>query len=266
MSVGTLYSAVIYLTVTISVFGGLKSLPFVTKNLEHYPEYEREALIGLIKESEVIAEANDGARLYRGMSADSGVVMLLAKGSQVEILHEQSLKWYFVKDVTTGKTGWTTRESLKIPDDAPADKTRMNKAQLEGYANVMGFHSKTRYFVLTDIGRQLTHVFKGSKHNWTLVKTMECSTGKNESPTVRGNFTIENRGPWFYSERLKSGGKYWVRFSGTYLFHSVAMDREGNVIDSTVGEKSSSGCIRFSTQDAEWFYLNVPDDTFVFVI
>ncbi len=72
-----------------------------------------------------------------------------------------------------------------------------------------------------------------------LQKAMSCSTGKNESPTITGQFKLKERGLWFFSERLGSGGKYWVRFDGPYLFHSLPMDKDGVILDETLGERSS---------------------------
>ena len=138
----------------ISIFGN--RLPFITKSVNHYPEYEKEALISLMKESKVIAEINEKCSMHKDMHEESGVVMMLLEKARVEIIKEHSLSWYYVKDCRIGKTGWVRREFLDIPPDIPANLKHMNKAQLEGYANVMGFESDTNYFVLTDIDRQQT--------------------------------------------------------------------------------------------------------------
>jgi len=241
-------------------------LPYVTKNAEPQPDYNKSEIINMIKETRVEGCVTQIAALRADMSDAAAVVTLLPAGSQVEILRDSGEIWYLVRGLNSGKPGWVRREALTITPDGPTDTTRMNKTQLEDYANIMGYNSQTRFLVVVDISRQQTHVFKGEKHKWELIASMGVSTGKNESPTVRGDFKLTDRGLWFYSERLRSGAKYWVRFDGPYLFHSVAMDRDGNVTDGTLGRKSSNGCIRLSVPDAEWFYKNVPDKTRVVII
>jgi lipoprotein-anchoring transpeptidase ErfK/SrfK len=58
---------------------------------------------------------------------------------------------------------------------------------------------------------------------------------------------------------------YWVRFNGSYLFHSIAMDRYQNIKDDTLGDRATAGCIRLSLEDSQWFYENIPSGTGVYV-
>lgn len=102
----------------------------------------------------------------------------------------------------------------------------------------------------------------------TLIREMPCSGGTADEPTVTGTFYLENRGEWFYSERFNEGALYWVRFYEQYLFHSVPVDRDFNVIQEELdklGKAASHGCIRLLEEDAKWFYENVPDGTLVYI-
>lgn len=114
-----------------------------------------------------------------------------------------------------------------------------------------------------DINRQLVYVFQGTQGKYKLLRTMSCATGKNISPSVRGTFAIQNRGPWFFTG--KSGAVNWVAWNRQYLFHSVIMDGNKRVIDSTLGKRASAGCIRLSINDSKWVYDNMPRGTTVFV-
>jgi len=58
---------------------------------------------------------------------------------------------------------------------------------------------------------------------------------------------------------------YYVRFNGSYLFHSIAMDKDKNVIDGVLGQRRSSGCIRMSLDDSKWFFENIPEKSRVFI-
>lgn len=101
-----------------------------------------------------------------------------------------------------------------------------------------------------------------------IIKEMPCSGGTMREPTVTGIFYIQTRGDYFYSERFKQGGYYWIRFYEQYLFHSVPFDEDYNIIEEEeekIGKWASHGCIRLLLEDAEWFYVNVPDGTLVVI-
>lgn len=222
-------------------------------------------VVSMIKPSAVFAEVVEDSPLYSDSGAEGEIIGAVACGDIVEILRDYSTDWYFVKESLMSDVGWVKAQCLKIPPDTPANKELMTETQLEEYVNSKKFKSDTKYFIFTDIGRQQTHVFKGSAEQWRLEKSFLCATGKNESPTTRGEFKTSDRGIWFYSERLGSGAKYWIRFNGAYLFHSVAMDRSKNTIDGILGEKRSSGCVRLAVDDAKWIYENIPANTTVVI-
>ncbi len=99
---------------------------------------------------------------------------------------------------------------------------------------------------------------------------MIASTGMEGHETPLGIFEIQNRGTWFFSDKYKQGAKYWVSFRdwGLYLFHSVAMDENQQVIpeeEAKLGQPASHGCIRLKIEDARWIYDNVPEKTKVVV-
>ena len=128
-------------------------------------------------------------------------------------------------------------KSLKIPADRQTNTAQLSENVVLGYANKT-FESNTKHFVWVDIDRQRVYVLVGKKGNWKIEKIIICATGVNKSPTTRGTFEISDKGTWFYSDRLKSGAMYWSRFNESYLFHSVAMDKNRNVTDSVLGENA----------------------------
>jgi hypothetical protein len=259
----------LWLAVMITIFGA--EMPLIARKRENYAAPGSD-VIRMIRESKVLASVTVPCTLRKEitteMSKDAGfnVAAKLIPGQTVEIIRDYQAEWYFVREIMTGDGGWLRRDELLIPPDTPARQDSMNPAELEAYANAMGYASKTQYLTVVDIDRQQVYVYKGSKYKWRLSKAMLCATGKNESPTVTGQFTLKDRGLWFYSDRLGSGGKYWVRFDGPYMFHSLPMDREGDVLDDALGERNSNGCVRFSVADAEWFYETVPDGSCVIVV
>ncbi len=213
-----------------------------------------------IKSSAVFASVPRGAVMYE--SIDGKAINMIVSGNKVEILKDRGTKWYYVR--AGNRMGWVKAQTLDIPRDRPADTSVLSNNIIEDYAN-NNIASETRHFVWVDIDRQRIYVLKGEKGNWKLEKCIVCTTGANKSPTTRGHFKISDRGTWFYSERLGSGAMYWVRFNDSYLFHSVAMDRNKNVTDPTLGQKHSSGCVRMSVENAKWFYENIEEKTSVWI-
>lgn len=117
-----------------------------------------------------------------------------------------------------------------------------------------------------DVTQQLVRIFKGEQ----VIREMVASTGREGHETPLGTFEIQNRGTWFYSDKYKQGAKYWVSFKGwgLYLFHSLAMDEDRQVIQEEadlLGRPVSHGCVRLSIEDAKWIYENVPQNTKVMI-
>ncbi|MCL4416110.1 MAG: L,D-transpeptidase [Actinobacteria bacterium] len=94
-----------------------------------------------------------------------------------------------------------------------------------------------------------------------LIRSMRCSGGKAETPTVTGTFTTNQKIYYSWVPKFNEGAYYWVRFYGAYLFHSVPFDKNGNIIAeeaSKIGTPASHGCIRLMLEDAKWFYETLP--------
>ena len=145
-------------------------------------------------------------------------------------------------------------------------KTEIDDLVLKERENaVSAISSKTSFLVWVDIHTQSTNVFTGSKGNWKLMHSFLSSTGQTGKETPKGTYTIKDKGKWFFSEKYQQGAEYWVRFKGNYLFHSLPMNQNKKVVDSTLGEPASHGCVRLSVDDAAWFYNNIPTRTTVYV-
>lgn len=255
------YTAVLFLTLMLSGSVTYK------KDLETVPVmyHSNEELFSYVKPSAVIAAVNEDCCVYAELSSSSKPFAAVKKDTEVEIIQDRTALWYRIVLPITKEVWWVEGKYLNIPEDPPTNTSEMTIDLIEAFVNAMDFESETSYFVWTDIDRQKTYVLSGEKNDWKLIRTFTCSTGVNKTPTTRGIFKTTEKGEWFYSERLKSGGKYWVKFNGSYLFHSVAMDKDKNVSDGVLGVRRSSGCVRMSTPDIHWFYDNVDNGTTVFI-
>ena len=216
-------------------------------------------------EHPVVARAVSDIILYDAADADGGVCGALLRGETAEIIEDRSCEWYLLQ-AEDGRQGWAQASGLSIPPDTAARVDKAAAADVERFVNGQALTSQTKYAVFVDLERQQTHVLTGGEGAWRLLRSLDCATGKNASPTKRGRFTLQTRGEWFYSKRLGSGAMYWIRFDGPYLFHSLAMDASRRITDETIGQRVSSGCVRHLLADAKWLYETVPDGTAVLLL
>ncbi|MDO4534858.1 MAG: L,D-transpeptidase [Clostridium perfringens] len=132
--------------------------------------------------------------------------------------------------------------------------------------NTFDISSNTNKLVFVNISEQKTYIYTGSINNWSLEKEFVCSTGIENKETPVGIFEVQTRAPWFFASKYGQGGKYYVQFMGNYLFHSIpfAEDQE-TILDETLGEPASHGCIRLDTNNAKWLYDNVLDGSKIII-
>jgi hypothetical protein len=126
--------------------------------------------------------------------------------------------------------------------------------------------------VVVSTDAQRTYVYQDT----ALIRTLICSTGipDGDNDTPAGDYTINSsgtkRGEWFFSKTYGEGAEYWTGFiGGVYLFHSVPMDENRNIIAAEaakLGQPASHGCIRLSVEDAHWFYRTVPDGSSLHIV
>lgn len=211
----------------------------------------------LLREDTIMREKNED---------NSKEVGRVSSGEIVTIQQDRGYRWYQIKK-GNGRVGWVPAKVLYIPENEPTNSSKLTKEEIEAYIKWRKLDSKTDTLIWVDIDRQMTYVLKENKdtQEWLLERRIICSTGDNKSPTKTGIYKIKDRGDWFYSDYFNSGAMYWVRYCGSYLFHSVAMDKDRNITDGTLGRKSSAGCIRMSLEDSKWFYENSPEGSTVFV-
>jgi len=222
-------------------------------------------MAAIIAPSPVMAEVQHDGHIYREHTLRVQIGTVQA-GDVVEVLEDFSVEVYKVL-TGDGARGWLAADKLNIPPDPPTDLTIPTPHQLEEYANQQGYASRSPHLLIVDVSRQKLYVFEGEAGAWRLTCTFACSTGMNISPTTRGTFRLTDRGDWFYSYRLESGAKYWIRFNNHYLLHTIPMDKNKNPIanEDVVGIRASNGCVRLMVDDMRWIYENIIDGTTIVI-
>ena len=131
------------------------------------------------------------------------------------------------------------------------------------YARANMYSSPTPYLILVDGRTHRVGIYQGSQGFWSCVKYWACGDGKPSTPTVRGVFSVGNRGYYFNSGAYRCF--WWTQFYGDYLFHSVLCWPNGAIADGRVGMGLSHGCVRLEMANCKWIYDNIPRGTTVVV-
>lgn len=133
------------------------------------------------------------------------------------------------------------------------------------FVNYNDIKSPTDNLITTDLTNKLTYVFEKDNNNrWRQLYMWSCDVGKPSTPTITGTFYINGRKPYFGSDTYRV--KYATRIRGSYYYHSILFNAEGTeIIDDTLGQAISHGCIRLAVENARWIYDNVLDGTAVVI-
>ena len=124
-----------------------------------------------------------------------------------------------------------------------------------------GYSSSTGWLILVNCTKNRVSIFRGSQGNWSRIKYWVCTTGKPNTPTIKGVHYIGGRG---YSFGHGYTCYYWTQIYGEYLFHSTKY-KEGTFIpsDPRLGGNYSMGCVRLAIGNAKYIHDNVPTGTTV---
>ena len=133
------------------------------------------------------------------------------------------------------------------------------------FVNDNNIKSPTNNLITTNLQNRLTYVFvKGENDNWELLYKCSCTVGKPSTPTITGTFYVSGRKPYFGTDNYRV--KYATRIKGSYYYHSILFNAAGTeIINDTLGEALSHGCIRLAVENAQWIYDNVLDATAIVI-
>ncbi|MBU3142873.1 InlB B-repeat-containing protein [Clostridium sp. CF012] len=184
-------------------------------------------------------------------------------GLKVEILDQSETKLLIMK--ANGTKMWVESSKVSVSKNPATNTKYLDKKQLETYVNITSnFVSETKFFTWVDLNRQRVNVFTGSAGHWVLLKTYSCASGNNATPSKRGLFTVQDKGYSFTTDN-ELLVKYWTRFSGNYLLHSILLTASGEIFNATVGIRLSHGCIRMPLDMAKWYYEEIPSGSLIWV-
>lgn len=201
---------------------------------------------------------------YLYSSSDlTGRIMDLPAGTKLDHYYyregERSASVY----TENGRFGWVDIDCISIPADYEIHEPYSTEV-MEAFVNRKGYDSATGYLIWVSLKTQTVNVFTGKKGEWQLIRSMPCASGKNSTPTARGEFAIKNKlWEWDF-------GSYKVRyvsvFYGGYAFHSRIYNRSySEMLDDAIGYPASDGCLRMMDEDCRYIMEDMPYNTRVVV-
>ena len=158
---------------------------------------------------------------------------------------------YFSKEIVIAEN----KNTNPNPNNAEDKDSNLTKA----------LSTKTNNLITVDTAKNKVYVYEKKNDSWSQIKVMSCTDGKPATPTIKGSFYINGRGPWLYAPSGKVKAQYKVRIHEGYYFHSILYNMKGALVDTRLGQSLSHGCVRLSVSDAKWLYENIKDGTGVHI-
>jgi putative cell wall-binding protein len=165
--------------------------------------------------------------------------------------HEADITYGFI----LGGTG-------AVPFDDPLEKPQINPNNDPQIARAQQYESATDWLILIDTTENRLRLFNGSKDQWALYDTWPVTTGKAQTPTVKGVYATYEKGYSFDGDVYTC--YYYTAFYGSYLMHSTIYAKHTfDHLDPQLGNNASMGCVRMDIERAKWVYENIPLNTTV---
>ena len=194
------------------------------------------------------------------------------KGEKVLVIKHRSSK--DTLQFPDGSIGYSTRNKLYYESQIFDSTFKYKPNVITDFVNKKGYKSKTEWLFFCSKYNQHVYIFKGSKGNWVLQKSMKCGTGnvQNDGGNSRDqahnekSYEIYNKGNTTdkYAENLDN--PTWRGPRGNQQYNMHYSSRGGNSIHSgSTGHPSTHGCIALSSKNAKWCFNTLPVRTKVIV-
>ncbi len=157
-----------------------------------------------------------------------------------------------------GVHAWVPHSVLQTSTKNYTDAVDYDTKTKEAFVNTKGYESETGYLVWISLKKQKVNVFMGQKGAWQYINSFSCATGKNTTPTPKGEYTYCARQNAWVHKTYRVGPVLYMDLSRGIAMHSWLYSPDGKyVIDSTIGRPASLGCVRLAGNDIAWldYYL-----------
>lgn len=190
----------------------------------------------------------------------SGYVADVPAGIVVEYLNpdnSHSMKSAKVK-LPSGTICWVPMSAISVSRTNYTIKDILTNEEKEAFVNQMGYDSKTNYMVWVNKQRQILVLFTGSQGDWHVSKVYPVATGANSTPTPTRVCEYQYKTRWVTDSYICDPV---LSLFEAYAIHNQPVSHSGYVIDRTIGNPASAGCIRMLKQDVDELYRTIPVGT-----
>ena len=194
----------------------------------------------------------------------TGYITTVPAGTVVEYLNpdnSHSMKSAKVK-LPSGTLCWLPMSAVSISRANYTIQDILTNADREAFVNEMGYASKTGYLVWINKQRQRLVLFTGSQEDWQVDRVYPVATGKNTTPTPTIVCEYQYKTRWVTEDYVCDPV---LSLFEAYAIHNQPVSHSGYVIDTTMGNPASAGCIRMLKQDVQELYSLIPVGTRVVI-
>lgn len=195
-------------------------------------------------------------------SSLKGYITKVEAGTTVEYMNpdnHDSMKAAKIK-LPSGRICWVPMASVSISRKNYTIKDILTNEEREAFVNKNGYKSKTDYLIWVNKQRQTLTLFKGKAGNWKAVYVFPVATGANTTPTPTVVCEYKYKTRWVTDTYICD--PVMALYDG-YAIHNQPVGHNGYVIDRTIGNPASAGCIRMLLKDVEKLYKVTPVGTTV---
>ena len=198
----------------------------------------------------------------RAKRADGKGTVKVAAGTKVTVTNRASgTSTVELKNGTEVKIATSNLRWISCLIDSKKD---LSKSTTEAYVNSKGYSSPSNYLIWISLHKQRLYVFKGSQCNWKRVKSFQCSSGKVDTPTPKGQYRICRKSYKFWFD--EDCYAYYATFFSGNAIHSWLLtpgDRRYN--DGVIGSPASHGCVRLNKMSQCKYVYALPIGTTVII-
>ena len=195
-------------------------------------------------------------------SSLKGYITTIEKGTVVEYMNpdnHNSMAKAKIK-LPSGTVCWVPMNAVTISKKNYTIKDILTNAEREAFVNKKGYSSKTNSLIWVNKQRQTLTLFTGSRGNWKVAAVFPVATGKNVTPTPTVVCEYVYKTCWVTESYVCD--PVMSLYDG-YAIHNQPVNHKGYVIDTTIGNPASAGCIRMLAKDAKTLYQKTPVKTTV---
>ena len=197
----------------------------------------------------------------QNQSSSSQYFRVVKKGTKVTVVRLHPFKPKI--RLADGTEGYTFRGALRLSAELYTSK-QYTRMQAECFINQGGYGSSTNHLIWIATYPQMVYIFKGSKGNWTLVRSGQVATGAIDTPAYPGENKIAVKQRWHrYGKRFY---QYVCKMTGGNAFHTRPAYRStGRYVDPRLGRPLSHGCVRVTDSVGNYIFYNCPINTKVVI-